>query len=276
MSKNNLIKPINRRELIKYGGLALGAASLGILSNCAPSVNTSSTTTNSNDGSVGSTACGIIPSETAGPYPAHDDSGYNCLRYTGIIRSDIKSSLGSLATGGAYTGTATVTGVPLTLNLKLVNTNSNCSTGLSGYAIYIWHCDASGKYSMYNSGVTTQTFLRGVQQTDSSGNVTFQTIYPGCYSGRMPHIHFEIYPSLAQAVDDQYVVKTSQLGFTTTTSNSVYNNVSTYSASINNFANISNATDNVFSDGTTYQIANITSGNYSSGLVASLNIGLKV
>jgi protocatechuate 3,4-dioxygenase beta subunit len=41
--------------------------------------------------------------------------------------------------------------------------------------------------------VTTESYLRGVQVTDSNGQVTFTTIYPACYSGRWPHIHFEVF-----------------------------------------------------------------------------------
>ena len=46
-----------------------------------------------------------------------------------------------------------------------------------------------------------RTILRGVQAADSNGQVTFTSIFPGCYSGRWPHIHFEVYPSLSAATD---------------------------------------------------------------------------
>jgi hypothetical protein len=39
---------------------------------------------------------------------------------------------------------------------------------------------------------TAQTFLRGIQTTNSDGNVTFTTIYPGWYQGRATHIHVEV------------------------------------------------------------------------------------
>jgi hypothetical protein len=82
--------------------------------------------------------------------------------------------------------------VQVTLTLTLVNVNSSCAP-ISGAAIYVWHCDAAGLYSLYSSGVTTESYLRGVQVTDSNGQVTFTTIYPACYSGRWPHIHFEVF-----------------------------------------------------------------------------------
>ncbi|MFV8249282.1 intradiol ring-cleavage dioxygenase [Bdellovibrio bacteriovorus] len=266
------IKRLSRRELIKYGGIALfGAAAGGVLAGCSQTNFSNAVADGAEsvgDGNGGS--CAQIPSETAGPYPAHDDSAINVLRLNGIVRSDIRSSLNT----GGYTGSSTATGVPLTLTLNLLDVNASCAP-LAGYAIYLWHCDINGKYSMYSSGVTSETYLRGVQQTDSNGSVTFQTIFPGCYDGRMTHIHFEIYPSMAEAVDDSYIVRTSQLTFPLATSSSVYNNASGYSASKTNFNKISFATDNVFSDGTAYQMASIQSGNYSSGFVASLDVGIK-
>ncbi len=74
-------------------------------------------------------------------------------------------------------------GTPLTLTLTIVNANSSCSP-ISGAAVEIWQCDASGNYSEYSQpgfNGTGQTFLRGVQTTDASGQVTFSTIYPGWY-----------------------------------------------------------------------------------------------
>ena len=65
--------------------------------------------------------------------------------------------------------------------------------------MYLWHCTADGNYSLYSSGITNQNYLRGVQVSDASGLVSFTSIFPGCYSGRWPHIHFEVYRSLALA-----------------------------------------------------------------------------
>lgn len=36
-------------------------------------------------------------------------------------------------------------------------------------------------------------FLRGVQISDSNGTVNFETLFPGHYRGRTPHIHFRIH-----------------------------------------------------------------------------------
>jgi len=190
----------------------------------------------------------------------------NALALSGIVRSDIRSSLAG-ATGVA-------TGVPVKVIFKLVNVNGSCAA-LSGYAIYLWHCTQDGKYSLYTSGLTSQNYLRGVQATSSSGVATFVTIFPGCYSGRMPHMHFEVYPSLAKATSYANKIKTSQLAFPVATCQSVYNNVSGYSASVANLAAISFSTDNVFSDGVTLELVSIT-GDNDTGYVANITVGIYV
>ena len=142
-------------------------------------------------------------------------------------------------------------------------------------AIYLWHCDAYGRYSMYSSGVTSENYLRGVQATDSGGLATFQTIYPGCYSGRMPHMHFEVYRSTTTATSYTNKLRTSQLAFPNSVSTTVYNGDSRYSASISNFNSISFATDNIFSDGTSTEMTTV-SGSLTDGYTATIVIGIAV
>lgn len=214
-------------------------------------------------GDGGSTDCATIPEETAGPYPGDGSNGANALVLAGIVRNDIRSSIAG--------STGTAAGVPLTVKLTLVNNQDSCSP-LSGYAIYLWHCDQDGKYSMYN--LTQQNYLRGVQETDSEGTVTFTTIFPGCYSGRMPHIHFEVYPSLAKATSSGNKVKTSQLALPVDACNAAYATTG-YSASVTNLSRISFAQDNVFSDGTSLQLASVT-GSAEAGYVATLTVGIPV
>ena len=94
---------------------------------------------------------------------------------------------------------------------------SRCSTprpGMprcEGVAVYAWHADAQGRYSMYSQGVENENYLRGVQPTDAAGTATFTTVFPGCYDGRWPHIHFEVYRSTAEATSDGQIVRTSQI-----------------------------------------------------------------
>ncbi len=264
-----------RRRTLRWlvGAGALPATGALALLGCGGS--SDDTVSSSGDGSAdsdtpdtGTTSCSVIPEETAGPFPGdgsnNSSSGLaNALALTGIVRSDIRSSI-----AGA---TGTADGVLLTVKLKLVNTASSCAD-LSDYAIYIWHCDRDGLYSMYNAGVTDENYLRGVQATDSSGVATFTTIYPGCYLGRMPHIHFEIFKSTNSATSFSNKLKTSQLAFPNEVSTTVYNTAG-YESSLSNFGRISFATDNVFSDGVTLQTTTVT-GSVSEGFVATLTVGI--
>lgn len=123
----------------------------------------------------------------------------NALALTGIVRSDICTSLG---TGNAAQG------IPCQIELTLLDTNDDCAS-LADHAIYAWHCDRGGNYSMYSADAVDEDYLRGVQQTDSDGKVTFTAIFPACYAGRWPHVHFEVYPSLDQATAANNVIHTS-------------------------------------------------------------------
>jgi protocatechuate 3,4-dioxygenase beta subunit len=205
--------------------------------------------------------CSRIPEETAGPYPGDGSNGPNALAQSGIVRSDIRSSFGN--------ATGITIGIPLTVTLNLVGASGGCAV-LAGYAVYLWHCDQGGLYSLYSAGVTDQNYLRGVQTTDGGGNVSFQTVFPGCYSGRWPHIHFEVFPSIDAAAAASGKVATSQLALPEDASSAVYA-TSGYSASANNLRQISLATDNVFSDGASLQIPAMT-GNASDGYAATLTV----
>jgi protocatechuate 3,4-dioxygenase beta subunit len=46
---------------------------------------------------------------------------------------------------------------------------------MAGAAVYIWHCDRDGNYSLYSQAVTTENYLRGVQAADSNGVVAGRT-----------------------------------------------------------------------------------------------------
>ncbi|MEV4782907.1 intradiol ring-cleavage dioxygenase [Burkholderia sp. LMU1-1-1.1] len=233
-----------------------------------PATTTTTTTTPTTTTTTTAGSCSVIPEETGGPYPGDGTNSnangvVNVLTQSGVVRSDIRSSF------NGPTGVAA--GVPLTIKLQVVNVNGSCAS-LDGYAIYLWHCDRDGNYSLYSSGVTTQNYLRGVQATDSSGNASFTTIFPGCYSGRVPHVHFEVYRSLAAATSAANRIKTSQFTFPVATCNEVYATTG-YSASVRNMAAISLATDNVFSDGYSLQMSTVT-GNATDGYVATLTVGV--
>jgi len=208
-------------------------------------------------------SCAKIPEETAGPYPADGSNGVNALALSGIVRSDIRSSIAGAS--------ATAEGITLTVELTLVNVDDGCRKS-AGYAVYLWHCDREGRYSLYSAGVTEQNYLRGVQESDEEGTVTFTTIFPGCYAGRMPHIHFEVYSSLDVAIDAKNKLATSQLAFPLAPCNEVFA-TSGYEASVANLSAISFSSDNVFRDGTELQLANVT-GGVEAGYVATLTVGV--
>ncbi|MCI9870044.1 intradiol ring-cleavage dioxygenase [Arthrobacter humicola] len=207
--------------------------------------------------------CGVeIPQETAGPYPGDGSNGPNVLEASGVVRQDITSSFG--------TSTSTAEGVPLTVTLTLLD-NANGCTPLAGAAVYAWHCDREGKYSMYDSGLQNENYLRGVQEADANGQVTFKTIYPGAYNGRWPHIHFEVFESMNNATAAGQVLAVSQIALTEAACKQVYASAG-YESSAQNFPRTTLKSDNVFgNDGGIYQLATIT-GSVAAGYAAGLNV----
>jgi protocatechuate 3,4-dioxygenase beta subunit len=207
--------------------------------------------------------CGVeIPQETAGPYPGDGSNGPNVLEASGVVRQDITSSFG--------TSTTKAEGIPLTVTLTLLDNSNGCKP-LAGAAVYAWHCDRDGKYSMYDSGLENENFLRGVQEADSNGQVTFTTIYPGAYNGRWPHIHFEVFESMSNATVAGQVLAVSQIAMTEAACNEVYASAG-YESSARNFPNTTLTSDNVFGDdGGIYQLATM-SGSVAGGYTAGLNV----
>lgn len=155
------------------------------------------------------------------------------------------------------------TGLPLTLALTIVNVRNSCAP-VANATVEIWQCDATGNYSEYGNSAG-QTFLRGLQTSDSSGIVTFKTIYPGWYMGRATHIHVEVFVNGAS-------VKTTQIAFPETVSAAVYRS-GVYAAHGQN--STTNTGDNVFSDGTDHELASL-SGDTSNGYTAALTVGVSV
>ena len=242
---------LNRRRAL---GLLTGAGLAAALAACS-----------SDAGDTGSSASPAstteIPEETTGPFPGDGSNGVNVLTESGIVRSDLTTSFGT-ASGAAD-------GVPLTIRLTVLDTG-NGAVPLAGAAVYAWHCDREGRYSMYSDGVTEQNYLRGVQETAGDGSVTFTSIFPAAYSGRWPHVHFEVYPSLADATRAQNKLRTSQLALPEAACTTVYA-TDGYEASVANLAQTSLQTDMVFSDGWSLQMAKVT-GDVDSGLVAQLTV----
>ncbi|RZM10737.1 MAG: intradiol ring-cleavage dioxygenase [Sphingomonas sp.] len=216
-------------------------------------------------------ACIVDPTETAGPYPGDgtntaSGSTSNVLTVSGIVRSDIRSSF--------ISSTNVAGGVLLKITLTLVNVNATCAP-LAGYAIYLWQADRQGRYSLYTAAA--ESYLRGVQVTDANGQVTFTTIFPGCYDGRWPHMHFEVFSSLSNALSGRFSILTSQLAMPTAACTAVYADATTYPSSASNFARVSLSSDMVFGDNTSAQIAQQTpalTGSPSAGYTGTALIGI--
>jgi len=239
-----------RRAIAMLGGAGLGL----LLTRCGTGSGSSSSAP-----SGASTA--EIPEETAGPFPADGSNGVNALTESGIVRSDITHSFGS-ASGVA-------TGVPLQVRLRVVDVAGG-SAPMQGAAVYLWHCDAEGRYSLYDQEISAENYLRGVQAADADGWVSFTSVYPAAYSGRWPHIHFEIYPSLDDATAGAGKLRTTQLALPEGVSRAVYA-TDGYSGSLDNLSQTSLHSDLVFSDGYSLQMAKVT-GSAADGYTATLTV----
>jgi len=223
---------------------------------------TSTTATTDATGTGTLSSCSKIPEETEGPFPGDGSNGPNVLTQDGVVRSDIRSSIGS-ASGVAK-------GVPLTIGVTVVDA-STCAAR-AGAAVYVWHCDMDGGYSMYSQGVSNENYLRGVQVTDASGKASFQSIFPACYQGRWPHIHFEVFPSVASTKRASNKIATSQMALPKDVCNAVYA-TSGYGQSVTNLSHVSLASDMVFSDGVSLQVPAFT-GNTNDGYFAQLVVAV--
>ena len=137
--------------------------------------------------------------------------------------------------------------------------------------MYLWHCDREGRYSLYSSGATDQNYCRGVQAADGSGDLAFTTVFPGAYSGRYPHIHFEVFSSLGGATSASGKVKTSQLALPAAACDTAYA-TSGYSQSTTNFPRTPINRDGIFSDGYSLQMATVTGD--ASGMTATLTVAV--
>src|SRR6476620_4542248 len=162
---------MERKHFLKNGLLA--AFGMTTIVPLIPGCNKDNLLSTNNEGETGS--CAASPAETAGPFPTQSPSS--------LVTSDIRSDR---------------TGVPLTIKISVNNRNTNCAA-LAGAIVDIWHCDKDGYYSEYGGSgmqflnMTSVHFLRGRQTSNESGLVTFNSIFPGWYAGRAPHIHVHVH-----------------------------------------------------------------------------------
>ena len=220
---------MDRKKFLKNGVIGLGSiiAIPTVISSCSKDDNTDLTTSGS---------CTISPTETKGPFPI--------LTPTQLVRASIIGNR---------------TGVALLMTLTIQDQSNGC-TPLAGVLVDVWHCDKDGNYSQYGgtsmqtTNYTNETFLRGRQTTDSSGKVSFLSIFPGWYSGRAPHIHLEVLTSSGTSL------LVSQIAFPKNICDTVY-----ATNGYNGTADQLNETDNVFADSLSLNMADSLTGNVTDG-----------
>jgi protocatechuate 3,4-dioxygenase beta subunit len=266
---------IDRRQVLRLAGFATISAGLMSIAACAPAGSASPASSTAGSavpaGSGGSSAtaaaadCAVIPEETAGPFPGDGSNGPNVLSQSGIVRQDIRSSFGTSAT--------IAEGVPLTIKLTIQDAANGCSP-LTGAAVYVWHCDKDGNYSLYSQAAAGENYLRGVQATDGSGVVTFQTVFPACYQGRWPHIHFEVYPNLEAATDEANKIATSQVALPKDACDQVYATAG-YESSVRTMSRVSLEGDNVFGEDDGIQQLGTIAGDVTGGMTVALTVPVR-
>jgi protocatechuate 3,4-dioxygenase beta subunit len=264
---------IDRRRMLRLLGLGGLSAGLVVVAGCAPAGSSAGATAGPASASASAAAaasaastaeCAVIPEETAGPFPGDGSNGPDVLSQSGVVRGDIRTSFGELS--------GTAAGVPLTIRIAVQDASRDCAP-IAGAAVYVWHCDRGGGYSLYSQGVTDQNYLRGVQAAGDDGVVTFTSVFPACYSGRWPHIHFEVYPDLAAATDDANKIATSQIALPEDVCTAVYA-TSGYEQSVRNLQAVSLANDNVFrDDGGARQLGTV-SGSVDGGYTVTLAVAV--
>jgi protocatechuate 3,4-dioxygenase beta subunit len=227
-------REVSRRKAILTIGGAGAALGFGCGGRSPTSPETTVSTTTPT--TTGSSACVVTPSETVGPFPSLTD----------LIRSDIRE------------GKA---GATLTLTITVVNTSNSCSP-VANANVEIWQCDASGNYSQYGTQ-TAQTYLRGIQTTNSDGQVRFTTIYPGWYQGRATHIHVEV-------VRNGVSSKVTQVAFPESVNAAVYA-TGVYASRGSNPT--TNARDGIFADSLDSELATV-SGDAGSGYTATFRVAI--
>jgi len=248
---------------IGLGMLGVGLAACGAAGS-TPGASATATATAAATDPASAAACVVIPEETAGPFPGDGSNGPDVLAQSGVVRKDITSSFG--------TSTTVATGVPLTIRFAILDLAKACAP-LAGAAVYVWHCDQAGRYSMYSQGAENENYLRGVQAAGDDGMVEFQSVFPACYQGRWPHVHFEVYPSIDTATDPAHRIATSQIALPADICGTVYATTG-YEASVRTLSQVSLSSDMVFADdGGAHQLGTI-SGSVTNGLTVELAVAV--
>lgn len=189
------------------------------------------------------------------------------------------------------------------LALSLVVLDAATASPIEGAVVDIWHCDADGVYLGFQpasagsdggggggqpppdgggiggllppdtggagggggGGATaTDTFLRGTQLSNSTGAVTFNSIYPGWYKGRTVHIHVKVHVNGA-------VIHTGQLFFDDAVTDTVYAANAPYSS--RSQRGVRNDADGIYGQGGSTSVLNVS--KVGAEYTSTLNVGVK-
>ncbi len=217
---------LDRRRMLAGMALGLGGVALAACGGRA--------------GAQAADACRLSPTETRGPFPADGSNAgrrpVNVLAMDGVVRSDLRPSFAGMS--------GRADGVALELELLLAR-EAGCAA-LPGLALYLWQNDAAGAYSLYD--LPAENYLRGLQPADAQGHVRFGAIVPGCYGGRYPHCHFEVFASTAAALRGEAPLLVSQLAFPEAECRAIYRADARYGESLGNLERQPLARDFVFAD----------------------------
>lgn len=238
---------MERKEFLKK--LGMGTMLFPLMVGCSKDDDAVPVTDSEIDEGSTNTSCVSTASETQGPFPTKDPASLERLNIIGDR-----------------------TGVTLDMEITILNKNTSCSP-LEGAIVDIWHCDKDGYYSEYGGtqmqsiNYTSNHFLRGRQVTDANGKVAFTSIFPGWYQGRATHIHVHVYDSNGNSL------LVTQIAFPEGSNSAVVqvNAASQYGYTKGMSGYTYNANDNVFGDGVSTEMSNI-SGSLSSGFSLRHNI----
>jgi protocatechuate 3,4-dioxygenase beta subunit len=256
--------PQRRRVLIGGGTVALagglvaaGLASADTVTSTATATDQATATVSSDASASASTGvCTLTAEVTEGPYSLDG----------ALIRTDLREEK---------------EGVEVQYTFTVVDQDNDCAP-LADALVELWHCDALGEYSGYvgKNGHTEDddgTFLRGGQLTDTNGQVSLISIWPGHYVSRAVHVHMRVHTGVTIA-DGTYtggtVVHTGQLFFDADLNEKVQ---ATSPYSDNTTA------ETVLADDTIYDDAGAASGlltltalgtSVSDGYTATLTVGI--
>ena len=244
---------MERKDFIKHAFSTLGIIAIApIIPSCSKSDGSLSQTGDTKGGPGGNgsgsassvtadASCAVTPTETEGPYPTHSPASY--------LRSDIRKGDG--------------VGATLTSTLTVVNVKDNCSP-LENVYVDIWHCDAMGNYSEYNS-YTSVHWLRGRQLTDAKGQVKFISIFPGWYQGRATHIHVHVFDQSGNSLLVTQIAFPDDLCSTVNTDGASYG----YTKGMTGYTY--NNADDILNDSLTKEISTVT-GSLANGFDLSFTV----